>query len=101
MQETLEQFVRALRAADVRVSPAEAIDAARAARAVGYADRQLFKDALCVTLAKRLAYRHCRLGSLALGTGSSCASDAQRCGSVRSLALRCRPPRLLKAALPL
>ncbi|MFL5295241.1 MAG: VWA domain-containing protein, partial [Phenylobacterium sp.] len=52
MQETFEQFVRALRAADVRVSPAEAIDAARAARTVGYADRQLYKDALCVTLAK-------------------------------------------------
>ena len=52
MQETLEQFVRALRAADVRVSPAEAIDAAKAARAVGYADRALLKDALCATLAK-------------------------------------------------
>ena len=42
----------ALRAVDVRVSPAEAIDAAQAVRAVGYADRALFKDALCVTLAK-------------------------------------------------
>ncbi len=52
MQETLEKFVRALRAADVRVSPAEAIDAAKAAREVGYADRELFKDALCATLAK-------------------------------------------------
>src|SRR5947208_15434380 len=52
MQHTLEQFLRALRAADVRVSPAEAIDAARTAAAVGYADRELFKDALCATLAK-------------------------------------------------
>ena len=52
MQHTLEQFLRALRAADVKVSPAEAIDAARAAAAVGYADRALFKDALCATLAK-------------------------------------------------
>lgn len=52
MQHTLEEFVRALRAVDVRVSPAEAIDAARAVRAVGYADRELFKDALCVALAK-------------------------------------------------
>jgi len=52
MQETLEQFVRALRAADVRVSPAEAIEAAKAVRTVGYADRELFKDALCATLAK-------------------------------------------------
>jgi uncharacterized protein with von Willebrand factor type A (vWA) domain len=52
MQHTLEQFLRALRAADVRVSPAEAIDAARTAATVGYADRELFKDALCATLAK-------------------------------------------------
>lgn len=36
----------------MRVSPAEAIDAARAAAAVGFADRALFKDALCATLAK-------------------------------------------------
>src|SRR5207302_8717549 len=52
MQHTLEEFLRALRAADVRVSPAEAIDAARTAVTVGYADRELFKDALCATLAK-------------------------------------------------
>jgi len=52
MQHTLENFIRALRAADVRVSPAEAIDAARTVAAVGYADRELFKDALCATLAK-------------------------------------------------
>ena len=52
MQHTLEQFFRALRAADVRVSPAEAIDASRAVMVTGYADRMLFKDALCSTLAK-------------------------------------------------
>ena len=52
MQHTLEEFIRALRAADVRVSPAEAIDAARAITVTGYGDRALFKDALCVTLAK-------------------------------------------------
>ncbi len=52
MQHTLEEFLRALRAADVKVSPAEAIDAARTVSAVGYADRELFKDALCATLAK-------------------------------------------------
>ena len=52
MQHTLEEFLRALRAADVKVSPAEAIDAARTVAAVGYADRELFKDALCATLAK-------------------------------------------------
>lgn len=52
MQHTLEQFFRALRAADVRVSPAEAIDASRAVAVTGYADRELFRDALCSTLAK-------------------------------------------------
>lgn len=52
MQRTMEQFLRALRAADVRVSPAEAIDAHQAAAVTGYADRELFRDALCATLAK-------------------------------------------------
>ncbi len=52
MQHTLESFLRALRAHDVRVSPAEAIDAHRAAAETGYADRDLLRDALCVTLAK-------------------------------------------------
>jgi len=52
MQRTLEDFLRALRAADVRISPSEAIDAHRAAAEVGYGDRRLLRDALCVTLAK-------------------------------------------------
>jgi uncharacterized protein with von Willebrand factor type A (vWA) domain len=52
MQQTLEGFVRALRANEVRVSPAEVIDAHQAALAVGFEDRQAFRDALCVTLAK-------------------------------------------------
>lgn len=52
MQGTLEQFFRALRAVDVRVSPAEAIDATRAVAVTGFSDRTLFKDALCATLAK-------------------------------------------------
>ncbi|MDB5481908.1 MAG: dehydrogenase/GMP reductase:VWA containing CoxE-like protein, partial [Caulobacteraceae bacterium] len=52
MQHTLESFLKALRAHDVRVSPSEAIDAHRAAAEVGYGDRALLKDALCVTLAK-------------------------------------------------
>ncbi|MED5357921.1 MAG: VWA containing CoxE family protein, partial [Pseudomonadota bacterium] len=52
MQETLEDFFRALRAADIPVSPAEAIDAHRAVDTVGYSDRILLKDTLCVALAK-------------------------------------------------
>src|SRR5665213_630707 len=52
MQRVLGDFLRALRAQDVRVSPAEAMDAHEAAARVGFADRTLLKDALCVTLAK-------------------------------------------------
>ena len=52
MQAALEDFFRALRAADVRVSPAEAIDAHRTVEVVGFSDRELFRDALCATLAK-------------------------------------------------
>lgn len=52
MQQTLENFLRALRAMDVRVSPAEAIDAHCTVDTVGYADRTLLKDSLCIALAK-------------------------------------------------
>jgi uncharacterized protein len=52
MQQTISEFIRALRAAEVRVSPAEAIDAHRAVVSIGYADRRALRDALCVTLAK-------------------------------------------------
>lgn len=52
MQRTLEEFLRALRAAEVPVSPAEAIDAHEAVAQVGFEDRQLLKDALAATVAK-------------------------------------------------
>jgi hypothetical protein len=52
VRQTLEDFIRALRASDVGVSPAEAIDAHRAAAEVGWADRSLLKDSLAVALAK-------------------------------------------------
>jgi len=52
VQQTLENFFRALRGMEVAVSPAEAIDAHCAAETVGYADREMLKDALCSTLAK-------------------------------------------------
>ena len=45
MQHTLEQFFRALRAADIRVSPAEAIDASRAVIVTGFADRERSEEA--------------------------------------------------------
>jgi uncharacterized protein with von Willebrand factor type A (vWA) domain len=52
MQHQMEDFIRALRAADVRVSPVESIDAHEAVARIGYSDRELLKDALCATLAK-------------------------------------------------
>ena len=52
MQHTLEQFFRALRAADVKVSPAEAIDASRALVLLGAAhlDQAVVRDTLNVIL---------------------------------------------------
>ncbi|MEM6412646.1 MAG: hypothetical protein AAF683_14055, partial [Pseudomonadota bacterium] len=59
---TLSDFIRALRASDVRVSTGEAIDAAEAMRLVGYADRGRLKDTLRLALAKspdeKLTYDH-------------------------------------------
>ncbi|MEL6567113.1 MAG: VWA domain-containing protein [Pseudomonadota bacterium] len=49
---TLTDFIRALRSADVAVSPAEAIDAAGALSVVGYADKDVLKSALRPALAK-------------------------------------------------
>jgi uncharacterized protein with von Willebrand factor type A (vWA) domain len=55
MQRALEDFLRALRAREIAISPAEAMDAHRAAIQVGFSDRALLRDALCVTLAKTAA----------------------------------------------
>jgi uncharacterized protein len=55
---TLSRFVRAFRAAGGTVSPAEAIDAARAVAVLGYADRQQLKLALGVVLAKSSDDKH-------------------------------------------
>ncbi len=52
MQQTLTNFLRALRAMEIPVSPLETIDAHRTIDAVGFADRRLLRDSLCVTLAK-------------------------------------------------
>ena len=52
MQRTLTDFVRALRAADVRVSTAETLDAFRAAEIIGWHERARLKHALAAVLAK-------------------------------------------------
>ena len=58
MSRVMTSFIDALRAADVRVSTAETLDAMRAADLVGYADRTLLKDVLAVSLAKTPEEKH-------------------------------------------
>jgi len=50
----LSDFIRALRASDVRVSTGEAIDAAGAMKLVGFEERTLLRDTLGMVLAKSL-----------------------------------------------
>ncbi|GAB5415115.1 MAG: VWA domain-containing protein [Congregibacter sp.] len=58
MQSSLLRFVEILRSHSLPVSPAETIDAAAAMQAVGYADRNLLRDALAQTLAKSEREEH-------------------------------------------
>ncbi|MEM9254868.1 MAG: VWA domain-containing protein [Pseudomonadota bacterium] len=52
MQSNLVNFIQVLRSHDVRVSPAESLDAVDVAATLGYADRELLRDGLSMTLAK-------------------------------------------------
>ena len=52
MRQELHRFFRAARGAGVRVSPAESIDAMKAVADVGFADRDILRDTLLLTLAK-------------------------------------------------
>jgi len=52
MTQVLSDFIRALRATNVRVSSAESIDAAAAIDVVGFEDRALLKESLSQVLAK-------------------------------------------------
>ena len=52
MEVTFARFAAALRNADVRVSPAETLDALAIVRRVGIRDEELLKDALALALAK-------------------------------------------------
>lgn len=49
---TVVNFVKALRNAEVRVSPAETLDAMEVMRLVGMRDREILKHSLCLALAK-------------------------------------------------
>ena len=52
MDITLARFVSALRRAELRVSPAETLDALAVVNCIGIADPVLLRDALALTLAK-------------------------------------------------
>lgn len=52
MDGTLVDFVKALRTADVKVSPAETLDAMHCMDIVGYEDRKFLKNSLSLVLAK-------------------------------------------------
>ena len=59
MELTFARFVAALRNADVRVSPAETLDAFDVVSRVGVADKALMKDALeSLSLDTWVAYEH-------------------------------------------
>jgi hypothetical protein len=52
MQSNLVSFIQVLRSHDVRVSPAESLDAVDVTATLGYSDRSLLRDGLAMTLAK-------------------------------------------------
>ncbi|TDG12561.1 VWA domain-containing protein [Seongchinamella unica] len=52
MPENLVSFIQVLRSHDVRISPAETLDAMHVATTLGYGDRSLLRDGLGMTLAK-------------------------------------------------
>ena len=63
LKETLVDFVKVLRTADVKVSPAETLDAMEAIDLVGFEDRQFLKNTLSLVLSKnpdeKEAYEDC------------------------------------------
>ncbi|MCP5131970.1 MAG: VWA domain-containing protein [Pseudomonadales bacterium] len=52
MQSSLVSFIQVLRTHDVRVSPAETLDAMAVATTLGYTNRNVLRDGLAMTLAK-------------------------------------------------
>lgn len=52
MQSALVSFIQVLRTHDVRISPAETLDAMEVAKILGFSDRTSLRDGLAMTLAK-------------------------------------------------
>jgi uncharacterized protein len=63
VQSSLVKFIQVLRTHEVRVSPAETLDAVDVAAVLGYSDRSLLRDGLGMTLAKtpeeEVIFMHC------------------------------------------
>lgn len=63
MQTNLVSFIQVLRSHDVRISPAETLDAMDVATTLGFADRELLRDGLDLALAKtqeeKVIFREC------------------------------------------
>lgn len=63
MDRTLVDFIKALRTAEVKVSPAETLDAMHTLGVVGFENRQFLKDSLSIVLSKtpdeKLAFDEC------------------------------------------
>jgi uncharacterized protein with von Willebrand factor type A (vWA) domain len=87
MQSNLVSFIQVLRSHDVRVSPAETLDAMTVATTLGYANRNLLRDGLAMTLAKTPAeeavflacfdrYFYQRLSDFSLGDASAADDEA-------------------------
>ncbi len=90
MTQVLTDFIKALRAADVRVSTAESIDAAGALDFVGFGDRDVLKNALSQVLAKSVddksRFEECfeaffASRELSLGGAEGAAEDGAEQGS--------------------
>jgi hypothetical protein len=54
MQQTLEDFYKAARAAGIKISPSDSIETSRAVTLVGYQNRQVLRDTFQLSLAKSL-----------------------------------------------
>lgn len=54
MQQTLEDFYKAVRSAGVKISPSDSIETSQAVTLVGYRSRSILKDALVISLAKSI-----------------------------------------------
>ena len=52
MDRTLTNFISSLRMADIRISPAETLDAMHTVELVGYSDREYLKNSLALVLPK-------------------------------------------------